>query len=58
MHHPSRQFARGLDAKTQRVKNPVAVKATARHDLQLLKRCTHASFPINVAGGFNAKRGE
>jgi hypothetical protein len=28
MHHPSRQFARGLDAKTQRVKNLVAFESS------------------------------
>jgi hypothetical protein len=36
----------------------VALKAAARRDLQLLKRCTYASFSINVAARFNAKRSE
>jgi hypothetical protein len=36
----------------------VALEAAARRDLQLLKRCTYASFPINVAGRFDAKRSE
>jgi hypothetical protein len=58
LHRRSRQFTCRLDAKTHRVKNPVALEAAARRDLQLLKRRTCASFPINVAGRFNAKRSE
>jgi hypothetical protein len=44
--------------KTRRVNSPVAVEAAARRDQQLLTRRTCASFPINVAGRFDAKRSE
>jgi hypothetical protein len=44
--------------KTRWVNSPVALEAAARRDLQLLKRRTYASFPINVPGRFAAKRSE